>query len=706
MPKKKEADLEPSRVDERLCFVNRELSWLEFNRRVLMEAADDTVPLLERLKFLSIYQSNLREFFMVRIGALTHKSELVPDDRDEMTGWTPSEQIEHVLAKVTEQDALVEGIWNSLKQQLAENSIDLIDFKKISKVDEVMARKAFRDLKPMLSPRIIESGRPFPFLWNEEEYVIASLTGARTDSYVLVPTDRLPGYRVFEIDGRQKVIITSQLIQHYLQNLFKTLSIGESAVISVVRNADTFISQLKADDFDGFRTKVKTMLKMRNRQQPVELIISGKISREMADDLCAKLSVPSNRVFQSIVPISTSFAGQIKPAPGMKYSEKKPVLTVKLKKGEIMKTVEKRDILLSFPFQSIMPFIDLIYEAVDDPDVTSIEITLYRVAASSKVAAALAYAVAHGKKVVCLLELQARFDEQNNIDFSEVLQEAGCEVIFGKPERKVHSKLMLITKIKDGRTTHITQVGTGNYNEVTCEQYCDLSLITAREDVAADAEAAFEAFKVGGVPSEISSLWIAPVNFKSSVLSLLDREKEKGSHGRVAIKVNSMNDMDIMNKLIECSRAGVKVELYIRGICCLRPGIPDETENITVKSVVGRWLEHSRIFAFGRNDDLRIFMGSGDLLTRNLENRVEIFIEVVTPETREQVMKIFSAMRADREKGWVMAPDGTYYREGGGEGTSCQDVLYDYFSNLTVDAGNQPEKGLLARLFGRLRLNK
>ncbi|MBR0352942.1 MAG: hypothetical protein IJH53_07025 [Oscillospiraceae bacterium] len=314
----------------------------------------------------------------------------------------------------------------------------------------------------------------------------------------------------------------------------------------------------------------------------------------------------------------------------------------------------------------------------------SIKITLYRMAASSKVAAALAYAADRGKDVLCLLELRARFDEQSNIDYSEMLEDAGCRVIYGLPGSKVHSKLCLITREHDGNISYITQVGTGNYNEVTAEQYTDLALITSDKDAGLDAEEAFAALSAGEVPPEPRTLWFAPLSFESRLLEFLDREKEKGSDGRVAIKANSINNREVMEKLIECSQAGVKVELFIRGICCLRPGVSGMTENITVKSVVGRWLEHSRIYSFGEGEEQRIFIGSGDMLNRNLERRVEAFMEVKTPDTREQVNRILTAMREDREKSRVMQPDGSYVRESGGEGTSSQEALYNYFSNLRM----------------------
>jgi len=432
------------------------------------------------------------------------------------------------------------------------------------------------------------------------------------------------------------------------------------------------------------------MLSKRKKEMPVRARIYGKLADPCRSLLIKKLHVPESRVFTQMVPFDLSFRSCIGGPASFKYPERKPSRDIGLRKGEYFQYIEKHDLLMSFPFQSMLNFVDLIYEAADDPEVRSIRITLYRMSGSSKIAAALAYAADRGKDVLCLLELRARFDEQNNIDYSEMLEDAGCHIIYGLPDHKVHSKLCVITRIRNGVLSRITQVGTGNYNEVTGEQYTDLSLITAREAAGLDAEAAFEALAAGEIPPEAKELWIAPLSFKSRVLEMLDRELEKGENGRVAIKVNALNSREVMEKLIECSRAGVKIELFIRGICSLRPGVPGLTDNITVSGVIGRWLEHSRIYSFGEGADQRLFIGSGDLLNRNLERRVEAFIEAVTPDTRDQLNEILDALRADREKSWEMQPDGVYLREEGGEGTSSQEALYRYFSVRKVSLQEPP----------------
>lgn len=693
------------KTEEQSCFVNRELSWLEFNRRVLMEADDPATPLLERLKFLGIYQSNLEEFFMVRVGILTHRAQMLPDYADPMTGWPPDEQIRRILDAVREQQTVAEHIWRTLREDFKAAGIDILDFRKISKVDELMSKKIFSDIRPMLFPRVVSDSMALPFLWGKESYVVAWLgRGASASSIAIVPMNRIPPYTAFEIDGRQKLVLTTQLVQHFLPQLFKKENVRESAVIRVTRNADVFLSdKLTADD--DLRVEMSALLKKRKRQQPVWLQIAGKLSSNAKSYLTKSLRIPEQNVFSAAMPFDLSFRSGIRALPEFRYGERKSSRDIGLKKGEYFKYIEKHDLLLSYPFQSMMPFVDLLYEAADDPTVESIHITLYRLAVNSKVAAALAYAADRGKRVLALLELRARFDEQNNIDYSEVLEDAGCRVIYGLPDKKVHCKLCLITRRSGAEVTHITQIGTGNYNEVTGEQYCDLSLITADEGAAADAEAVFRALAEGRVPPPGETLWVAPLSFKQRLSELLDRELAKGERGRVEIKVNSVNHRELMKKLIECSRAGVRVELYVRGICCLRPGIPGETDNITVKSIVGRWLEHARIYRFGEGADERIFIGSGDLLNRNVERRVEVFAEVRTPETKEQAREILDAERDDRSKGWLMRPDGTYVCEPGEEDTSSQERLYRYFSGRKVEYAPpaEPKKGFFARLAAFLR---
>ena len=684
--KEKEKKIEAEQPAEASSiYINRELSWLAFNQRVLLEAADPDVPLLERLKFLIIYQSNLQEFYRVRIGIQTHRLLLAPDKPDPLSGMLPEATIEEVLRITREQQTLMESIWKGIREELRANKIDVLDFKKVSKVDELMSKKLFGDIKDLLIPKFLTLDQPLPFLWNGESNIIAFLGRGVVQKLAIIPMHRVPAYLSFEIDGCQKIVMTAHLVRHFLPLLLKKETIIQSAIVEVTRNADVFLSDVAdrgADD--DTRIKVSSMLTKRKREMPVRVRIYGKLTDANRALLIKKLHVPERVVFTQSVPFDLSFRSCIGGPESFRYPERRPARDIGLKKGEYFKYIDQHDLLMSFPFQSMLPFVDLIYEAADDPEVLSIKITLYRMSGSSKIAAALAYAADKGKDVLCLLELRARFDEQNNIDYSEMLEDAGCRVIYGLPEHKVHSKLCVITRQHNGNIRYITQVGTGNYNEVTGEQYTDLSLITAKDEAGLDAEAAFAALTEGRLPPEAHCLWIAPLSFKSRVLELMDREIAKGSEGRIAFKVNALNNPDVMEKLIECSQAGVKVELFIRGICCLRPGVPGQTENITVESVVGRWLEHSRIYSFGEGKDQRLFIGSGDLLNRNLERRVEAFMEAVTEDTREQLNTVLDALRNDREKSRRMLPDGRYVRDKGGEGTSSQEALYRYFSAYKV----------------------
>ena len=705
------------------CFQDRELSWLQFNLRVLQTAGESSIPLLERLKFLSIYRSNMEEFFMVRVGSLSHRAVLLPNERDEKTGWTAAEQLKHIIAEVNRQQSTVLKTYRALQQDLKTAGLDVVDFRKVSKVDEVMARKYFSEIRPLLSPRVVDAEHPFPFIGNREAWVVVALKkGDKNDKndkndkgddirMGLVPVFRVPPYRVVEVEGRQKVILTAELVRYYASLLFKKQEVREAVLIQVTRNADVFIDdEMRAYDAD-FRSSMEKMLRKRKRQQPVRLQVSGKPSARLLSMITKALKVPESSVFLRSLPWALSFGSGIRKEPGMKYDERRPQRNVKLQKGEFFDYLEKKDLLLSYPFQSMNPFVELLYEAADDPTVVSICITLYRLSASSKVAAALAYAADRGKSVLALLELRARFDEQSNIDYSEVLEDAGCQVIYGLPDMKVHSKLFLITRQKGDEVQYITQVGTGNYNETTSEQYTDLSVVTARQDVGRDAAQVFESLALGQAPSETETLWVAPNSYRSRVLEMIERERLKGSTGHIAIKVNSINDMGVMRALIAASQAGVRIELFVRGICCLRPGIPGYTDNITVKSVVGRYLEHSRIFAFGDQDDQRIFVGSGDLLNRNTQRRVEVFIECTSPELRTDVLYILEMLRQDSERCWTMQPDGTYERNPIVPGTSSQDRLYEYFGTRIVEKLPEiPVKagkgGWLQRLLGFLRGGK
>ncbi len=666
------------------CFIDRELSWLQFNRRVLMQATDRSIPVLERLNFYSIYQNNLDEFFMVRVGSLIHRAILLPDYTDPKTGWTTNVQLKMIAREVTQQQFALDPVYRLLIQNLKSANIELIDFRHISKVDESMTHKLFTEMRQLLSPRIVDAEHPMPFLDNRECYTAALLR--KSDKFVLGLVDytRLPPFRSYELNGSQKIVLTEELIKHFAPQIFKKYLVKNVCTIRATRNADVFIDENTLTQDADFRESMEKLIRKRKRQQIVRLQISGKPDPNLLEQLEKFLKIPEKQIYISPYPFHMDFGKILSGAPELRYPERHPERTVKLRKGDYFRYLDQHDILLSYPYQSMMPFIEMLYEAADDPEVVSIRITLYRLAVNSKVAAALSYAADQGKDVLCLLELRARFDEKNNIDYSEMLESAGCSIIYGLPVQKVHSKLCLITRKCGDEVKYITQIGTGNYNESTAEQYCDLSLITSKQEIGEDAASFFEALALGQLPPKTEHLITAPQCFRPLLLSLLDQEIAKGKAGFVSIKINSMNDMEIMKKLIECSRAEVSVDLYIRGICCLRPGLKDFTENIRVRSVVGRYLEHSRVYVFGRDGDRRIFIGSGDLLNRNTRRRVETFVEITSPDIQEQVMEVMDAFRHDDVKGWIMMSDGSYRKASEQKGSDSQERLARYFSTRTV----------------------
>ena len=662
------------------------MSWLAFNERVMMQAADKSVPLFERMKFLSIYYSNLDEFFMVRVGSVMHRAMFLPEETDPRTGRTSDEELKKILAEVSVQQKKTQEVYDALLSDLAKSGIEKVDFKHLSKSDEIMTKKLFTEYKDLLSPRVIDQQHPMPFLTGGECYSALVLLKNGREKLGLVSLYRLPKYKSFESeDGTKKIVIVAELINYYVQSLFKKYTVTEKCLIRITRNADVFFEDYEKDDRQDSRIDMQKLLKKRKRSMPVRLQICGKPSSQLVDMLKTECRVTGKQIFVGQIPFDVDFHGEVSALPGYKYTPRKPVKTISLAKGEFGKYLESNDILLSFPYQSITPFIDLVYEAADDPSVESISITLYRLAASSRLAAALAYAADRGKEVLCLLELRARFDEQNNIDYSEVLEEAGCSIIYGLENMKVHSKLMLIKKRSaDGKLSYITQLGTGNYNEVTSELYTDISVITADPGVGKDADDVFKALAMGEVPPDTENLILAPLGFKPRLLRYLDEQIRLGSEGRVSIKVNSLNDTDVMMKLIECSRAGVKVELFIRGICCLKPGIAGMTDNISVKSIIGRYLEHSRIYVFGTGKDRRIFVGSGDLLSRNTERRVEAFIELKAKNTQADAMEIMEAFRDDIDNSWIMQPDGSYQKLPSAAGRDSFERLYGYFTKQLI----------------------
>lgn len=713
-------------------FVNRELSWLEFNRRVLSESLNPKIPLMERLKFLSIYFSNLDEFFMVRVGSLHDQSIIEPNKLDDKTGLNAAGQIDAILKKVAEINPIAERAWESIKQQLRAQDIDLMDTQHLNKLDEQIVQKYFAEnIRPLLSPQIVDRQHPFPFLKNKEQFILTVLEDKEKDKSKdksetkgdslklgIVSFSHLPPYFIFTLNQRRRVLFTADIILFCAQKLYGKQKVVEKHVMRVTRNADISVDEGLYDFDIDFRGVMEEMLKKRRRLDVVRLQFSSMPGERVVNFLCKKFKVtPACFLVQSI-PLDFSFGFALpsaldphKEEKSWFYHEAKPFVPVDFAKGDAggaFNYLQNHDLLLSFPFHSTKPFVDLLYEAADDPSVVSIKISLYRLANHSKIASALAHAAEKGKEVLCVLELRARFDEQNNIDYATMLEEAGCTVIYGLSDYKIHAKLCLITRKVHNQIQYITQVGTGNYNEKTSELYTDLSFISTDPKMGEDATRVFQALCVGEVVESIERLWVAPNCFESNVLRYIQEQVDlarSGGEGYVFIKVNSLNDMEIMEKLIEASQAGVKVEMVIRGICCLCPGIPGYTDNIRIKSIVGRYLEHSRIFIFGTGEQQRIFMGSGDLLNRNTRRRVEVFAEVRDGDPRREILHLVDAIRMDNQNSWEMLSDGSYVKDNSdhAEPLDSHTYLHHYFEKPFE---LPPAKlSLKERLFGRFHKN-
>lgn len=678
-------------------FVNRELSWMEFNLRVLSESLNPKIPLMERLKFLSIYFSNLDEFFMVRVGSLHDQSIVEPDKLDDKTGLNSADQIDAILNKANQINPIAQKAWESICLELRNQDIDILDLHHLSKLDEQIVQKYFsEEMRPLLSPQIIDRQHPFPFLKNKESFIVSVLESKDENICLgIVPFSQLPPYFIFNINQRRKILFTADVLLHFAQKLFGKQKIQEKHVMRVTRNADISVDEGLFDFDIDFRGVMTEMLKKRRRLDVVRLQFSSQPGEKLSAFLCKKLKVSPNCILVRSIPLDFSFGfalpSALDPHKDKKqwyYHEAKPFVPVDFANGDgggAINYLQNHDLLLSFPFHSTKPFVDLLNEAADDPSVLSIKISLYRLANHSKIASALAHAAEKGKEVLCVLELRARFDEQNNINYATMLEEAGCTVIYGLSDYKIHAKLCLITRKVHNQIRYITQVGTGNYNEKTSELYTDLSFISTDQAMGEDATHVFQALCMGEVVDSTKSLWVAPNCFEPNVIKYIDEQIEacrSGKEGYVFIKVNSLNDMEIMEKLIEASQAGVKIEMVIRGICCLCPGVEGYSDNIRIKSIVGRYLEHSRIFIFGADEDTqRIFMGSGDLLNRNTRRRVEVFTEVKSADARRDIKRLVDAIRMDNQNSWQMLADGSYLKDTSdhAEPLDSHKYLHEYF---------------------------
>ena len=670
------------------CFINRELSWLKFNERVLEEAADETIPLCERLSFLSIFQSNLDEFFMVRVGSIHDMQLLSKPVRENKTNMTAGEQIDAILAAARELTAKKDWVYEQVMSQVAEQGIQIVDFHSISDVESGHMKRYFeQEIQPLLSTIVVGKKQPFPFLQNKEIYAAAVLETKNEKAKIgIIPC----GSRVFErlipVPTRPgSYMLAEELILHYLPSVFSKYKVTEKSIIRVTRNADIDADRMYDED-SNYREYMEELIKQRRRLCPIRLEMTRSLDTTITDRLCQILELEPDQVFLSRSPLDLSFVSGIRDAlhscPELFYKKRSPQPPAAVDpKRRMLDQALEHDILLSYPYESMKPFLNMLHEAAVDPKVVSIKMTLYRLAKDSKVVEALVEAAENGKQVDVLVELKARFDEENNIAWSRLLEDAGCHVIYGLDGYKVHSKLCLITRKDENGIEYITQVGTGNYNEKTSRLYTDLSLITRNQEIGLDALEVFKALSMGETVEQTKCLLVAPNCLQSRVLSFIDREIGRAKEGKeayIGIKINSLTDKKIMDKLIEASQAGVKVEMIIRGICCLQPGIEGYTENIHVTSIVGRYLEHSRIYIFGAGEHADLYLSSADFMTRNTERRVEVAIPLYDPEIRTRVQELFGIMASDNVKARELCPDGIYRRVPTGDTPlNAQEALFD-----------------------------
>ena len=640
-------------------YMNRELSWLKFNERVLEEAENKKVPLCERLTFASIYQSNLDEFFRVRVGSLVDQMLLGGKIRDNKTKMTAKEQIEAVLHQVMKLNRRKDAVYDAIMGQLEDYGIRLVDFRKISKKESEYLEKYFlNEIAPVISPTIVGKRQPFPFLKNNEIYAVVVLqTKSGKEKLGIIPCSNTGFKRLVELPTAGTYILAEELILHYIPEVFKRYNIKAKSLIRVTRNADIDADALYDEDLD-YRDFMAELIKRRKKLAPVRLELTREMDGEIVDVLCDYLELDSDYVFQVQAPLDLSFVFEIqdtlRKTPELFYEKRVPQKSSQFRDGEpVFPQIREKDKLLSYPYESMKPFLNFLREAANDKEVISIKMTLYRVAKHSKIVEYLIDAAENGKEVLVLVELKARFDEENNIEWSRRLEDAGCRVIYGLDGYKVHSKLCLVTRKSEGQIEYYTQIGTGNYNEKTARLYTDLSLMTANVEIGLEAAKVFQALSMEETVDNVQHLLVAPRCLQNKVLSMIDEEiacAKEGKEAYIGLKMNSLTDKKIIDKLIEASQAGVKIDMVIRGICCLIPGVKGKTENIQVRSIVGRFLEHSRIYIFGTQEREKVYIASADFMTRNTLRRVEVATPIYDKDLKMQLEEMFITMLSDNQK--------------------------------------------------------
>lgn len=650
-------------------YMNRELSWLKFNERVLEEAENPKVPLCERLTFASIYQSNLDEFFMVRVGSLIDQMLVAKDSRDNKTHMTPKEQIQAILPQVEILNRRKDEVYGKLMEKIEEYGVRLVDFSKITEEENKFLEAYFdMEISGLISPTIVGKRQPFPFLKNKEIYAVVVLTTkSGKERLGIIPCGSGVFERLIHLPGGNTYMLSEELILHYIPKVFKGYQVKEKSLLRVTRNADIDADALYDEDLD-YREFMADLIKKRKKLAPVRIELSRKLSEGSVKLICEHLAIKSQYVFRSQAPLDLSFVFQIEDAlrkiPELFYERRTPRKSPAFTGDRpILDQIKEKDKLLSYPYESINPFLNMLHEAANDKDVVSIKMTLYRVAKQSKVVEALIEAAENGKEVLVLVELKARFDEENNIGWSRLLEDAGCRVIYGLDGYKVHSKLCLITKKTDEQIEYYTQIGTGNYNEKTSRLYTDLSLMTYNVDIGLEAANVFQALAMGETIKHVDHLLVAPKCLQNKILDMIDEEiahARAGEPAYIGLKMNSLTDKKIMEKLVEASCAGVRIDMVIRGICCLIPQVPSKTENIHVRSIVGRFLEHSRIYIFGSEGREKIYIASADFMTRNTLRRVEVAAPVYDEEIKARLLEMFRIMLKDNQQARQENGEGIY----------------------------------------------
>lgn len=684
-------------ADKLPFFANRELSWLKFNERVIDEADDSRVPLCERLTFVSIFNSNLDEFYMVRVGSLYDQMLLAKESKQERTTgfdnksmMTAEQQLEAVFTETRELLHKKDRIYNKLMYEFDKQGVKLISFNDVEYSDAVYLENYFnKSILPILSPQVIGKKNPFPFLKNKEIYAVALLGSKNNDKIGLVPCSNGIFDRLIPIPSdSRKYMLVEELILHFLPKIFKKYGVKSKSLIRIIRNADIDMDEAFFDEDMDYRDTMEQLIKERRRLCPVKLEYSRVLDDKVISALCSELKLDKKQVFYSESPLEMSFISKIqddlRTRKELFYERRVPQNCKYIDtKQSIIDQIAKKDVLLSYPYESMHPFINLLNEAGSDERVLSIKMTLYRVAKNSQIVEALIEAAENGKEVVVLVELRARFDEENNIEWSRRLEEAGCKIIYGIDHIKVHSKLCLITYKENDEFKYITHVGTGNFNEKTAKLYTDLALITSNEDIARETAEVFNNLGLGDVVEHTEHLMVAPKCLQNKVLELIDDEIKKAQEGKeayIGIKINSLTDKTIIEKLVEASMSGVKIDMVIRGISCMIAGIEGYTDNITITSIVGRFLEHSRIYIFGRAEDAKIYISSADYMTRNTIRRVEVAAPVYDEAIKERLIHMFNIMLSDNVKARIMSDDGNYYRKDVKEGEArinSQEYFYD-----------------------------